>query len=184
MEIGMNWAGMPVWGCLLAIAAVAEGSKWLLIRRVRARHPYAWTELGQPGYFSKNSFDLVGRLTPYLRDPQDPVAEDEGVRRLIVLRRASWWLVTMAILVVPVFGQGNLLTLYQKSRWLSTLGFGLAALLLLVYFWNAGRPLIKQKRLRLIITSPNTALQRTRSASLRSPLSFKPFGDAKRPVTS
>ena len=140
----MNWPGMPIWGPLLVLVVVAEVAKALLIRCLKTRHPYAWAELGQPGYFSKDSFDLVGRLTPYLKDTQDPVSRDPNLRRLIVLRRASWWAYTIAVFAVWLFGVGKLLGIQQDAKPLSivvsvALGVGLLVAVLLAYFWKKAR---------------------------------------------
>ena len=140
----MNWSALPIWGPLLVLVVIAEVTKALLIRCLRVRHPYAWTELGQPGYFSKSSFDLVGRLTPYLKDAEDPVARDRDLQKLIVLRRASWWAYTLGVLAVWLFGVGRLFGIYQGTEPLSilvymALGVGLIAAVLLAYFWRAVR---------------------------------------------
>ena len=112
----MNWSGMPVWASFLVMCVIAEIAKALLLRRLKYQHPYAWDELGQPNYFSKSSFDILGRLTPYLRNPDDPIARDEKVRRLVVLRRASWWTFTIAFVGVWLLGRGNLLTIYRNTK--------------------------------------------------------------------
>ena len=138
----MNWPEMPIWGPLLVLGVIAEVSKALLIRRLKVRHPFAWDELGQPGYFSRNSFDLVGRLTPYLKDAQDPVSRDRYLQKLIAFRRTSWWVFTVALVGVWLFGHSRLLRIYQGTKPITilvyvTLAVGSTAIALLAYFWRA-----------------------------------------------
>jgi hypothetical protein len=110
----VNWSAWPVWGSLLVFVAIAEVAKVSIIDRLKTRHPYAWTELGSPGYFSKDSFDLVGRLTPYLKSSQDPAAEDVQLRKLVLVRRVSFWLFASSLFIVWISGHVDLLTIYSS----------------------------------------------------------------------
>jgi hypothetical protein len=86
-----------------------------LMAYLRVTHPYVWTELGEPRYSNpKSSFDLVGRLTPYLRSPSDPIATDERVRRLILVRRVCWWLAIITIVVGSMLGYS--MTIYRSNE--------------------------------------------------------------------
>jgi hypothetical protein len=111
----VNWSAWPVWASLLVLVAIAEVAKAFLISRLKTRHPLTWAELGCPGYFSRDSFDLIGRLTPYLKNSQDPSAQDLQLRRLIVARRAGFWLFASSLFIVWISGHGDMLIIYRGN---------------------------------------------------------------------